>query len=320
MGIADRIANAAVAFAGNAAQPVLAGGDSVRSGGVTRPSEPKAWAGQATPSSSLAVPVLITPIADQPSARALLKDLEALPLVQRVELQEFSVTSAKYVIHTSDQVGMINSLVRSPRLRPIRSRFLAGSLVLTLAVPLELPIGPAPLAPRPAAPRQAAPEPAAQFGTRPPSPQLRLIRMPEQTHEQLSSPAPDPAPATGSIKLQVDAFFNARHFVVMNGRQGPAHAHSWRVQSEIRAAFNDRDGVALPFATARRLLQTLVGGYNDTLLNEVAPFDRIQPTAENIAATIYRSMARSMDLLPVQLLSISVWESPTNCVTYSEAD
>lgn len=126
-------------------------------------------------------------------------------------------------------------------------------------------------------------------------------------------------PATGPrFELGAEAFFGARHFVNIGGRRGPTHHHSWRVEATLVSSAEDTDGVVVGFAEARELLEDLVAAYNETLLNNVAPFDEIQPTAENLARTIYRDFGARFDTPSARLTSIRVWESPTQHASYSE--
>ncbi len=276
-----------------------------------------------------AVPVVVTPVADLASARALAREMGDLSLTQKVELQEYSLAAAHYTLHTYDQTGLIQSLVRWSRLQPVNPRFLAGNLALTLSAPWEAPPGAGPV-------EEAKPPSRSDPG--PSVPSLRLMKPAEAVPQVLSeaqpAPAPDAVPALGwwpdrptqprvvaaSVKVQVDAFFNARHEVALDGASSPVHSHSWRVQCEIKGDFDEATGVLVPFAAVKRILQTAVEGYNDTLLNEVQPFDRVQPTSENIAATLYRKLARAVQPMPARLVALSVWESPTSCITYSEGE
>lgn len=123
---------------------------------------------------------------------------------------------------------------------------------------------------------------------------------------------------TTSFELGAEAFFGARHFVTMNGRQGPPHHHSWRVEATIESSTATGDGVVVGFAEARDLLESLVKPLNKTLLNGVPPFDSIQPTAENMAKHLYGEFKRRFEAGSARLRRVRVWESPTSHATYLE--
>ncbi len=119
-----------------------------------------------------------------------------------------------------------------------------------------------------------------------------------------------------------DVFFNARHFVVMDGKAGPIHPHSFRVHVKLRQESETGKPIELGFAAVRDLAQTETKRFNDVVLNHLAPFNQgtvYQPTVENIAAYLYHTIKTK---LPFHLTmdSVTVWDSPTVCVTYMEKD
>lgn len=120
----------------------------------------------------------------------------------------------------------------------------------------------------------------------------------------------------------METFFNARHFVVINGRAGTIHAHSFRVTVKIRQSLQAGMAYGLGFGDVRTLVQSETNQFNDKLLNQIPPFsteDDLQPTTENVAAVLYQRIRRR---LPAGMRpdSVTVWESPTNYVTYAEED
>jgi 6-pyruvoyl-tetrahydropterin synthase len=143
----------------------------------------------------------------------------------------------------------------------------------------------------------------------------------------ISSPRPQneishsPPPAQARYLLGLEVFFNARHFVTVDGKAGPIHAHSFRVTVRIRhAAIQPGREYVLGFGNARDLVQSETNQLNDTLLNHLAPYrdnPHLQPTTESLAATIFQRLKQK--LTPnLHLESVTVWESPTNSVTYQE--
>ncbi|MCH8102899.1 MAG: 6-carboxytetrahydropterin synthase, partial [Chloroflexi bacterium] len=97
------------------------------------------------------------------------------------------------------------------------------------------------------------------------------------------------------------------------------HYHSWRVEVLIESDANDEEGTILGFAEARGALEAKVADYNETLLNNIEPYDRIQPTAENIARVIFQDIGPGLTRGATRLKTVRVWESPTNHAAYSVA-
>jgi 6-pyruvoyltetrahydropterin/6-carboxytetrahydropterin synthase len=55
--------------------------------------------------------------------------------------------------------------------------------------------------------------------------------------------------------------------------------------------------------------------YDHVLLDEVPPFDRLNPTAENLARVVYDRLAPIV-AGSVSVVEVAVWESPVAKLTY----
>jgi 6-pyruvoyltetrahydropterin/6-carboxytetrahydropterin synthase len=126
-------------------------------------------------------------------------------------------------------------------------------------------------------------------------------------------------PPQGSYyEISISEFFNAHHFVTFNGKSGPKHAHSFRLDVRCINREASRDNpVLVDYHVLDERVVALVMAYNNTLLNDLPPFLEIQPTSENLLGVIFQQLERAIEDLPVQLKSITLWEAPTKSVTYN---
>jgi 6-pyruvoyltetrahydropterin/6-carboxytetrahydropterin synthase len=74
-------------------------------------------------------------------------------------------------------------------------------------------------------------------------------------------------------------------------------------------------GLAYDFTDFKKLLGEIIGKYDHCCLNEVKPFDGVNPSSENIAATIYEELLPKVPADGV-IDSVEVWESPESCAAY----
>ena len=119
-------------------------------------------------------------------------------------------------------------------------------------------------------------------------------------------------------QISVEQHFDAAHF--LRGYQGKCealHGHRFRVVAKISASGLDEVGLAYDFTVLKRHLADILPGFDHTCLNDVPPFDEINPSSENIAATIYSELQSKLAGEPVSLSCVEVWESPQTGVTYS---
>ena len=120
-------------------------------------------------------------------------------------------------------------------------------------------------------------------------------------------------------KLSVEQHFDAAH--ALRGYKGKCenlHGHRFQVKVEITATQLDDIGLAFDFTELKRILNTILDRFDHTSLNETPPFDKINPSSENIARTVYESMKIELTDAPVKLAAVKVWESPESAVEYRE--
>src|SRR5262245_8268631 len=73
------------------------------------------------------------------------------------------------------------------------------------------------------------------------------------------------------------------------------HGHNWRIKAVLRARELDKSGFVVDFNELGRVLRQLVEPYEHVFLNEVQPFDDVNPTAENIARVVADNLASKLE-------------------------
>jgi 6-pyruvoyltetrahydropterin/6-carboxytetrahydropterin synthase len=119
-------------------------------------------------------------------------------------------------------------------------------------------------------------------------------------------------------QVSVEQHFDAAHF--LRGYQGKCealHGHRFRVVVRVRASSVDELGMAYDFTELKKHLGEILSRLDHTCLNDRTPFDRINPSSENIAVTIYDELRAMLASTPVSLACVEVWESPQSGVAYS---
>ncbi len=108
--------------------------------------------------------------------------------------------------------------------------------------------------------------------------------------------------------------FSAAHQLrLYDGSLEPTHGHNWKVQITVESAELDSIGVVMDFHELERLLDAIIQPMHNRHLNEVPPFDALNPSAEHVAMHIGRSLK-----LPagVRLVMSQVWETAENSAIY----
>lgn len=118
-------------------------------------------------------------------------------------------------------------------------------------------------------------------------------------------------------EVSVEKTFAAAHKIV--GYQGDCaniHGHTWKVVLTIcNDKLNDQ-GMVVDFRYAKMVLDKVLANYDHKYLNEVTPFDKTNPTAENIAYFLYWELKGCFH--DCSLKKVTVWESPTSSASFRE--
>lgn len=141
--------------------------------------------------------------------------------------------------------------------------------------------------------------------------------------ESTSRPDPrrQPAARNGADRftVRVEARFESAHYLrEYRGISEPLHGHSYKVEAELAAAGGgvDADAIAVDFVSAKRKLEALAKTLDYGCINDIAPFDRINPSAENIAEWFHRELSQAVAPEQAVVRSVTIWEGPVNSVTF----
>jgi len=118
-------------------------------------------------------------------------------------------------------------------------------------------------------------------------------------------------------QVSVEGHFDAAHYLRdYGGKCENVHGHRFKVVVSLRATKLNEIGLAYDFVELKRHLSEVLSRFDHTSLNDVPPFDKINPSSENIAVTIYDQLKGRFSG-GAKLSGVEVWESPHSCVNYS---
>ena len=118
--------------------------------------------------------------------------------------------------------------------------------------------------------------------------------------------------------VRIERTFSAAHSIVMGGVAEPVHGHNWRVEATFAGAGLDADGLLVDFHAVEGALDAIVGRFHNRSLNAVAPFDRVNPTAELVAHHVASELAAAVPA-GVRVHAVSVGEAPGCTATFLPA-
>lgn len=119
------------------------------------------------------------------------------------------------------------------------------------------------------------------------------------------------------FKVFKDAEFSAAHS--LRGYKGKCenlHGHNWNVRLQLVANELDSLGMVIDFEEVKNALITINSKLDHQNLNEVVPFDKINPTSENIAKYIFQEASTMLTTDRVKIDRVMVWEKASSCAIY----
>ena len=111
----------------------------------------------------------------------------------------------------------------------------------------------------------------------------------------------------------------AHHLREYKGKCEKLHGHNWKVEVFFEGKELNSEGMLLDFKDAKKIVKKITKKLDHENINEVPPFDKLNPTAENIARFIFGEVQKELkDYFGIQTGKVIVWETDTNCAEYYE--
>lgn len=116
-------------------------------------------------------------------------------------------------------------------------------------------------------------------------------------------------------ELSIESRFSAAHAIRIAGEREPLHGHDWLVTLTIAGETLDSDGLLCDFHSVEEALGDITTKFHNHNLNDIPPFNSVNPTAEHVARHIADAIA---PMLPAEarVVSVRVTEAPGCAATY----
>lgn len=120
------------------------------------------------------------------------------------------------------------------------------------------------------------------------------------------------------FEVEVEHTFAAGHALRnYHGKCENVHGHNYRVKVTVRGEKLDKTGMLADFVELKRLLRAISEPLDHVFLNDIPPFDKVNPSAENMAVYICEKMQQGISQEnPVEVAEVKVWETDIQAATY----
>lgn len=121
------------------------------------------------------------------------------------------------------------------------------------------------------------------------------------------------------FEVCVEESFAAGH--ALRGYKGKCenvHGHNYKVRVTLCGPELDKVGLLVDFVQVKQAIKAVIAQVDHKFLNDFAPFDTLNPSAENIAKYFFEEASKHLRAATngARIVSVTVWETDTTAATY----
>ncbi len=115
----------------------------------------------------------------------------------------------------------------------------------------------------------------------------------------------------GVFEVYVKTHFSAAHRLEgYSGDCARTHGHNWIVEAYVKCRELDQIGIGIDFRDIKQAVKEVLLGLDHFDLNELEPFQKVNPTSENVARHIYQELSKKLNTDTATVSKIKVCETP----------
>ena len=107
---------------------------------------------------------------------------------------------------------------------------------------------------------------------------------------------------------KVSTFINASHAVRWPDEMEAEHRHTWELILNIRPI---TAGKLLKIDDIEEVIEASLQTFSGRFLNDMSRFDNVNPTLENFTEILFDDLTQALSGISMQLVELSVGNSPT---------
>ncbi|HXA68106.1 MAG TPA: 6-carboxytetrahydropterin synthase QueD [Bryobacteraceae bacterium] len=120
------------------------------------------------------------------------------------------------------------------------------------------------------------------------------------------------------FEVSVEQTFAAGHALRnYKGKCENVHGHNYRIRITVQGDQLDSTGLLVDFLDVKSLIGGVIDYLDHQFINDLPPFDELNPSAENIAKYFYDRVSGGLkNEVPVRVSEVKVWETDTSSAVY----
>ena len=120
------------------------------------------------------------------------------------------------------------------------------------------------------------------------------------------------------FEISVEDTFAAGHALrAYRGKCEKVHGHNYKVRVTVAGDELNSAGLLMDFVELKRLLHSVMDSLDHQFLNDIPPFDTLNPTAENMAKYFHEEVSKGLASEGgVRIACVRLWETDTSVAAY----
>ncbi len=118
------------------------------------------------------------------------------------------------------------------------------------------------------------------------------------------------------VKILTD-FSSAHSLRDYPGDCANIHGHNWHVEVSVFGTL-DESGMVIDFRTLKQHTKAIIDRLDHKYLNDVAPFDVLNPTAEHLAKYLFEELTHCFAEHQASVYEVAIWENARSCAIYRQ--
>ena len=120
-------------------------------------------------------------------------------------------------------------------------------------------------------------------------------------------------------EVKINTKFSAAHQLRgYDGKYENLHGHNWGATVIVEAEALDSIGVGIDFVVLKQKVDAILSKLDYQNINEVPPFDKQNPSAENIARWVFKELSADIDTESARIKRVEIREMDDCGAAYYE--
>ena len=123
------------------------------------------------------------------------------------------------------------------------------------------------------------------------------------------------------FEVTIEETFAAGHALRnYKGKCENVHGHNYRCEVSLAGEDLDEAGLLVDFVELKKVVHAVIDRMDHQWLNDLPPFDKLNPSAENMARHIFEEVEAGLPARPgVEIRLVRLWETDTSSATYRKS-